>query len=442
MSKKCPLFVAFLLFLTLQGSIAYAGPGLSKVWVKNLGDEPARVAVEYGSRGAAGLGEIVLAPGEIAAAGEANATKDARLRSGSGLLVIRSDADWSPTALTVETRPAFRLERKGDRMVSRYVPQGWVKDLAVAMGSQLVAGQTGRTKLAPGSAAALTVALLEAGSAVDVELRDAKGRVMRTFALSSTQPTRLRLDLGALGPLAGNAQVELRVLRGKVAAATRDSKDRPKPIFNKAISGTAWVSQTVNYGGTLYYYVDGGPASTCGELDTFRNGSWLYSPSWLCTDVNGDATAGPWYWSNSPSQTDEPVYIRWPNNDTTNNDVHVWDKQCANGVPDSPGGSPPTSWYGHATDTQWDAGFDFGYHAFSVFQDTSTGLYWDPFTSGYTASSQVRVPATVSRVTRWYVDWSTSFPAVGVHTTGHNYYWFTCVDDNNCAGCASYSFTR
>jgi len=210
--------------------------------------------------------------------------------------------------------------------------------------------------------------------------------------------------------------------------------------MNKGISGTAWFSQTVNYSGTLDYYVSGGPASTCGELDTYRNGSWLYSPGWLCTDSTGYAHKGPWYWSSSPSQTDEPAYIRWPNNDTTNNLTHVWDKQCATAYRDSPAGTPPTSYYGHATDVTWDAGFDFGSNAFSIFQNTSTGLYWDPFTGAYTSSTAKFVPATVSRVNRWYVSWSTSFPAVGTHSAGQSYYWFTCVDDGNCGSCASTSF--
>jgi hypothetical protein len=444
MSRKCPLVVV-LLALILQGSVAFAGTGLSRAWVKNLGEEPAHVAVEYGSRCAAGVGEIVLAPGEMSELGEGDVARSTQPRTGPGLLVIHSDAAWSPAALRVEPSPAIRMEKKGGRPVSRYAPKGWAADLSVAMGFQLTAGQSGRATLRPGSAPALAVALLDADSAVDIVLRDAKGETMRTLALSATQPTRLRLDLGGLGPLAGSAQIDLRVSRGRAAAATNDGKG-PRPVFNKpmnkGISGSASFSQTVNYNGTLYYYVSGGPANTCGELDTYRNGSWLYSPGWLCTDNYGDATMGPWYAYNYTNQTDEPAYIRWPNNDTTNNATHVWDNVCAYSYVDSASGTPPTNYYGHATDATWGAGFDFGTSPSSYFHDTTANTYWTVGSSTYNTGTWSFVTTYLSRVNRWYVNWSVAgFPPSTAHVSGHSYEWVTCVDDGSTGCCSTLSFT-
>jgi hypothetical protein len=115
--------------------------------------------------------------------------------------------------------------------------------------------------------------------------------------------------------------------------------------------------------------------------------------------------------------------------------MHIWDKNCAVTYRDSPAQVPPTSYYGHATDTTWGAGFDFGPHAFSCFQDRSTGLYWNTATGGYTSSNCTFTTASLSHVNRWYVNWSTVFPPAGVHTSGHTYDWFTCVDDGSCASC-------
>jgi hypothetical protein len=217
-----------------------------------------------------------------------------------------------------------------------------------------------------------------------------------------------------------------------------------QPIFAASTGGTARYSQTINYYGSLYYYITGGPANTCGELDTYRNGSWLFSPGWVCTDASGNATKGPWYWSSAFDQTDEPTFIRWPDGTTTNNATHIWDKECAYTYRDTAVQTPPTSYSGHATDSTWGAGFDFSPFADSFFEDVTdpaVTLYWVNATSGYSSTTPVYITPGLSHVNRWYVNWSTTFPASGNHLSGHKYKWYTCVTDGNCSGCAVTSFT-
>lgn len=136
-----------------------------------------------------------------------------------------------------------------------------------------------------------------------------------------------------------------------------------------------WVNSS------FYYNVTGAPPNVCGTLHTFRNGSQLDSPGWICTNGSGNATMGPY--SGSTNQTDENIYIEWPGGcQTTGGTFHISDA------------SPPTIWIdgygasfiGGASDVQWGTGFDFGspiaWSSISAtFQDLTTGKYCD--SSGY-----------------------------------------------------------
>jgi len=214
-----------------------------------------------------------------------------------------------------------------------------------------------------------------------------------------------------------------------------------------AAVGTARFSQTLNYSGSLYYYVTGGPPNTCGELDTFRNGSWLFVPGWLCTDANGNATKGPWTWSGTPGdQTDDPAFIKWPDGSTTNNATHIWDKTCPTTYRDTALVKPPTAYSGHATDGMWGAGFDFYPYAFSTFVDVTdinNPMYWRNATTGYSEYLSYQVTASLNHVNRWYVSWSTAFPPPSQHIPGHKYQWMTCVTDGSTCldGCVFTTFT-
>jgi hypothetical protein len=424
------LFAAVLL---VQAGLASAVPGRERVppsaktWLVNLGEEPARIAGDSISAKSTRAGDMVLEPGQ----------------DRERVLVLRTAEDFDPRSLEVELHPAIELERLGNRVVARYRPEGWLADLAAAIGGPLAARQAGRAKLVAGDTAAVAVALLDADSAVDVVLRDAAGVEIRSFALNATVPAKLRLDLGTI--LTDGAQVELHVRRGRAAGTVGSGTGRMQPIFAASTGGSARYSQTINYQGSLSYYITGGPANTCGELDTYRNGSWLFAPGWVCTDASGNATKGIWTWSSTPSdQTDDPTFIRWPDGTTTNSAMHIWDKNCAVTYRDSSIQTPPTSYYGHATDTMWGAGFDFSPNTDSEFTDVtnpSVPLYWVNATVGYNSTAPIHFTPSLARVNRWYVNWNTVFPASNNHLSGHKYQWLMCVDDGVCAHCAVTNFT-
>lgn len=204
-------------------------------------------------------------------------------------------------------------------------------------------------------------------------------------------------------------------------------------------SGFYSTSLSCSSSGPLYYYVTGGPANTCGEIDTYRNGSWIFTGNWICTDASGNATKGPWYWSSTPSdQTDNPTFIRWPDGTATTTDWHIWDKTCPVISLGTLLGNPPPVYYGYATDAQWGAGLQ---RVYSKFLDSSSGLWWNPSTGNYTSGSSISVEGTLDHYSATYAAWSTAFPAQGVHQSGHHYAWTTCVSDGCCNSCWTTNFT-
>ena len=211
--------------------------------------------------------------------------------------------------------------------------------------------------------------------------------------------------------------------------------------------GTASFNHTINwqFTGDLDYTVTGGPASACGELDSYRNGSWLYSPSWICTNGSGYAYMGPWSWSSTyADQTDDPVFIRWPDSTTTNSLTHIWDKTCPSVQITSTYGSPPSTYYGTATDQQWGACFDSGWtYVYSYFIDetASPNLYWSDYSGSYSQTSPWTVYGSVSGMPSCGVGWSTPSPAGTTHVPGHHYFWQTCISDGGCVTCNAINFT-
>jgi len=431
------------ILLAQAGLTSAGGPRPAKTWLVNLDGEPARIAVERISAKSARGGDLILEPGRPTAAPATALAALGRGREVERVLALQTAEDFDPESLAIELHPALELAREGGRLVSRYRPEGWLADLAAAIGAPLGARQSGQAKLESGDAAAVAVALLDADSAVDVVLLDAEGVELRSFSLNATVPAKLRLDLGGIGT--EGAQVELRVHRGRAAGTVGSGAGRMQPIFAASTGGSASYSQTINYSGSLTYSITGGPANTCGELDTYRNGSWLFAPGWVCTDANGNANKGPWTWSNTPSdQTDDPTFIRWPDGTTTNSTMHIWDKTCAVTYRDTPVQQlPPTAYNGHATDATYGAGFDFSPHAYSYFMDVTNpgaALYWVT-SAGYNYSQPAPVTATLTRSSRWYVNWSTPIPPANYHFSGHSYRWVTCVDDGSCTACSTTNFT-
>jgi hypothetical protein len=368
---------------------------------------------------------------------------DAAVSKGDEALVVKASGDFDPDALEIDTSGTLRREKVGSKTLARVSRPDWARDL-VTVTRRLTPGKKvevpatadpdGRVRLAVG---------LEKDSAVTVTIRDERGAAIRSFTASSTVPVRWRADLGSAAELTG-ARLELRADRGAVVSRVNDKKGM-RLMTAAAVVCSGSFSQNINYSGSLTYTVSGCPASTCAELTTYRNGSWLYAANYLCTDASGNKTLGPWYWSNTPSdQTDDPLYFRFPNNDTTDNTWHIWDKNPAVTYRDSAWGSPPTAYSGHATDTQWGAGFDFGGACFSDFVDVTPNpdQWWDPATGSYNSTSYKSLNNTITRVDRWYVQWTGSFPSSGSHTSGHTYYWTTCCHDGNSGYCTSDSFTK
>lgn len=404
MTRK--LLLSSMAVLLLHGGIAHAGsreerPVESRTWVWNLGDKAA------------------------------------------GLVMAASDFD--PRTVEVDLHGTARMERTGRKMTMYVDRPEWAQDV-IGLDAQLqvAAGETGRLALeTSGEAVRVAVNLLEADSAVELAMIGGRGEVLKSLTAATSTPVRWMADLGTAED---GARVELRVLRGRAAGGViHPGGGGLRPITAAAIVGSAQFNRTVNFQysspSNLYYTVTGGPPNTCGELNSYRNGSWIYGANWLCTDASGNATKGPWTWAGTPSdQTDDPAYIRWPNGDTTNNALHIWDKTCAQTYRTTPNGTPPTSWAGHATDTQWGAGFDFGASGASNFQNLTTGLYWHPSTGAYTSPYRP-IPATLTRVNRYLVNWTTSFPSPGSHVSGHQYVWATCVSDGGCGNCLPYYFT-
>jgi hypothetical protein len=306
----------------------------------------------------------------------------------------------------------------------------------------------------------VVVVFRAAKSSAELQLK-ADGKLLGFVKLTSEKAASLEIDLRSLvdrrlaeSPL----EVNVRVLRGEASVSSRLGTFLPSAML-KSYVGNASFNHIANWQGTgsLSYTVTNAPPSTCGQLETNRNGSWLYSPNYLCTDANGNATKGPWTWANTPSdQTDDLLSIRWPDGSTTPPLKHYWDKTCPQITRTSPGGAPPGTYYGTASDAQWGACFSasWGSYLYSTFYDQNSHLYWDPSTHGYTSAggSGAVVNGSLSGLSGTTpscgVGWSTNFPAVSAHTHKDSYQWTTCVVEeyNNgisegCSVCTNLTFT-
>ena len=424
-----------------------------RVWVKNLEDRAVE-AVAGGEAVYLEKGAMVEAPAGAA-----------RVRSGGDVFLVRAGEGFDPASVAFEGAPAVRWERVKGKDMMYVIRPDWAQGLLGASrdkGSLLAKGLAGRAfpglGTEPTSEADLKVAVdfVEAGSSVEVILRGSKGEVLKSLTASSSKPVRWQADLGRFfgDDLAGKSGVELRVLRGSargILSTLVDGRPGPgQPILEKA-GGMAHFNYAVNWQSTppLGYSVTGGPANTCGDLYTFRNGSWLVGGGWLCTDVGGNAYKGPWTWAGTPSdQKDHPAYIRWPDGTQTTPDDHIWDKTCAVTVTTSPNypNSVPTSYYGSATDTMWGAGFDANWtSAVSYFEDRTNPTsirYWTPTSGSYSTATRTGFAPSYLGMNGYVGYWThSSFPSLGAHVSGHIYRWQTCMNDGYCTQCSNITFT-
>lgn len=212
-------------------------------------------------------------------------------------------------------------------------------------------------------------------------------------------------------------------------------------VFSPAVlaTGGGYYNHPINWQntGNLYYTVIGGPANTCGDLWTYRNGGpWVkQAVGWACTDSSGNVQKGPWTWAGQA--TDETAYakIEWPpGGDFTTTDKHIWDKTCAV-TTETVSGSPPSTFSGSATDTAWGAGFDPSWTKCKVYyRNQTTGYYWDASTNTYSLTSDPLLNCSVSGMPSFSVTWSASqVPSGGSHTSGDCYEWEARVTDGSCS---------
>lgn len=436
------------LFVTalLLGASGAQAADLERLWVWNLGESTAEVTL--GSlRGAAvrvEAGEALEAPHPERSSGRITYSPRAEL------LLVRASRAFDASGLEIDTTGKPRQEIVAGRLQVRVDRPAWARELLVleARDARLAAGESAEILALGDEDGSVRLAVgLGRDSAVTVTVVDRHGDVVHSLTASSTVPVRWRAELGFAAELDGG-RLALRVDQGTAVAGVPAGEGagrglRLRSVTAASILGDAEFSQPITCSGDLDYTVTGGPPNTCGELNTFRNGSWLFAADWLCTNSSGYAKKGPWSWDATPSdQTDDTVFIRWPDGNTTDNTNHIWDKSSAVTHRDSPWGAPPTSYYGHATDTQWGTGFDFGGGCQSNFQNSNTVLWWDPATDTYSSSTIQWVTRTLSRVNRWYVNWSGPFPSPGSHVSGDTYWWTTCCTDSCGFGqCISESFS-
>jgi len=468
MRTKCVLFALALVALLLQLGSAVAAPSSGKEvgvrWegladsnaanfiVRNLSDREATAWLE--SAGDRSVSETLsLAAGGVAELPAAQLGAGVlRLRSDADLFVLQGPSQFDAGATEIEVQPEARFLRVGKQLRVSVTPPEWAAGLLTA--PALTKGSHSSAALessARDAHAEIAVSFLARNSSVRIRLLDARGNDITSLVASSSIPMRWHTSLGALPQ--GSSRVEVEVLRGKAqanASAVRPgpvAKSKPTPVIPPPTiaSPTGYFSDAISWSwsGDLYYSVAGAPANTYGTLWTYRNsGPWTSTGNWLLTDGSGNATKGPWSWANQANDETAYAYIEFPSPyGTTNVSSHIWDKTCATTTVTSSNGSPPSSFYGAASDATWGAGFNSNWTWGACwFQDTSSGLYWTPVAGSYSTSSNFYQNPSISGMPGMTITWSCSVPPTNVHTVGHCYQWTACFTDGSCGYCDSHSF--
>ena len=426
-----------------EGSV---GDRASKIWIHNLGDRQAEASLEAVAEGgrasaaervsvAAGAGVEVPAmlPGD---------SRRLRLRSAADLFVLEGPEDFDTRTIEIAGAPAVRHDRARRGPVA--VRAEWARRL-IAGGPTLEKGNTASAIVEtddPDAQVEVALAFREPGSVARIRLLDADGREVASVLASSSKPVQWRATLGRM-PSGGSGRVEVEVVSGLVhatAQATGGGKKDPGDPVVIAMTGSAYYNYDINWWHTpnLYFSVAGGPANTCGDVWVYRNsGPWQETQGWICTDGSGNATKGPWSWSGQSGDETAYAYVEWPGGSTTNTATHIWDKTKPSVDISSPGGSPPSSFYGSASDAAWGAGFDDDWAdcimAFEHFDfGTSTSSYWTPTSGGYNTTTNIYVPCTISGMPDLDVTWSApsgSIPPTNAHQSGECYWWYVWVYD-------------
>jgi hypothetical protein len=412
------------------GAQGDGGP-LARIWAVNVGGEAMEVKVE---RGESRIDSLLVAPGRMVEV-QRSAVEEVRIPDLPDLLLVTAPADFDPATLRVNGVAPANGRRGRTPMGEKALPGRLLKQGESAVSSIV---WTGREPL-------IARFGLPGGRLSSAEVRVSRqdGTVLGYVTLAGSRKLEVTVDLRQLldrnrywGPI----QQEILVRHGEVSAVLGGS-EKPQEVraFQEKSVGTGKYSTNVNFiafgPSTLTYTVTGGPASTCGELNSYRNGSWLFGPGWLCTDASGNATKGPW--TTAPgNQTDDPSFIRWPNSTTTTNDWHIWDATCPSVSYGS--SAPPNSWSGTASDGLWGSCFTTSLLPYSAYWDAGTGLYWSPTTGTYSAFTSHVNGTWTSGVPGCNASWANQRPPLSAHVPGHTYRWMVCADAGFCGACTGY----
>ena len=291
--------------------------------------------------------------------------------------------------------------------------------------------------------AAAAVEFLEPDTSVELRVIDGRGHQIDAVVISSPVAGHWNANLCVVQG-GRNGRIEMAVMTGKAlgtayrisgsdittipilsrttvhaagggTAAFTSSKPKRRTTLTLPASGSSSYSRSYDWPGTSFTFsVSGAPANTCGEIHTLRNGSWVVTSNWICTDGTGYGRKGPWYITTTfpgMDQRDDPTYILWPDGTQTTNTWHDIDVTSPTLTPQS-----SCTFCGTAADAQWGSGFNRSWTTVLLwFHDDTSGLWWDQrsctptpdcYWTGsphyYTAQTDLPTTTTTFQLTWWY----------------------------------------
>lgn len=429
---------------------------ISRIWALNVGQETVEVKIERLRSGISDPETLVVSPGELVEVKWA-ADEEIGIPEHRDLLVVTTPAAFDPrTALKVDTAVGRAGRRDGRRVRTEEPSAGQsAKPFVLERGEVVSSILTGTES----ERRTVRLRLQGTKSWAEVRLKGLDGAVLGYVTLGASRPLDVTLDFGGLlqeSRYLGSVRREVLAHAGKVSVmkSATEMEKNPGPIqkITAALSnGTGYFNYTRNWELTpdLRYYVEGGPANTCGEANVNRNGTWYFTANWLCTDSNGYAAKGPWPWSSQNGDETAEAFIRWPDSTATSTDWHYWDKQCPSVGIYAVFNPPPASWEGNADDPQYGACFGSGWSSvYATFRETdpvtNAVRYWTNGAGDYFAFSPSEIGGTLIGMPTCGAEWTTPFPPGSAHTTGFRYRWTVCLVESphsNCEPCTSYEFT-
>jgi hypothetical protein len=457
MSRTKRLFLTGAM-MTLVAATGWSAPRtqnkdqVSRIWALNVGQETVEVKIERSRSGISEPETLAVSPGELVEV-KRTADEEIGIPGHRDLLVVTTPAAFDPTtAIKVETGRAGR--RDGLRVRTEEASARKAeKHVALERGEMASSILTG-TEAEPRT---VRLRLQGTKSWAEVRLKGLDGAILGFVTLSASRPLDVTLDFGKLLQERGhwgNVRREVLVHAGKVSVVN-PAEERNAGSIQKSVAalsnGTGYFNYTRNWELTpdLSYYVQGGPANTCGEANVNRNGTWYFTSSWLCTDGSGDAEKGPWSWASQSGDETAEAFIRWPDSSATSTDWHYWDKQCPSVGIYAVFNPPPASWEGNADDPAFGACFGAGWTSvYATFQETNPTTnavrYWSQGAGAYYGFSPSEVAGSLSGLPTCGAEWTTPFPPGSAHNSGYRYRWTVCLAESpqsNCEPCTSYEFT-